>query len=144
MSFLLESCKVVKLKGYFFEAGFNIPTLQHFNLTTKFLKQLTIKKIHPIFAVRKIKEELATMANHKSSIKRIRANAAKRLRNRYQAKTTRNAIKKLRDTTSKAEAAPLLTKVISMLDRLAKKNVIHKNKASNNKSKLTKFVNNLK
>jgi small subunit ribosomal protein S20 len=144
MSFLLESCKVVKLKGLFFEAGFNIPTLQHSNLTTKFPKQLTIKKIHPIFAVRKIKEELATMANHKSSIKRIRANAAKRLRNRYQAKTTRNAIKKLRDTTSKEEATPLLTKVISMLDRLAKKNVIHKNKASNNKSKLTKFVNNLK
>lgn len=83
------------------------------------------------------------MANHKSAIKRIRANAAKRLRNRYQAKTTRNAIKKLRSTTSKTEAAPLLTKVISMLDRLAKKNVIHKNKASNNKSKLTKFVNGL-
>ena len=84
------------------------------------------------------------MANHKSSIKRIRSNAAKRLRNRYQAKTTRNAIKKLRDLTSKSEAAPVLTKVISMIDRLAKKNVIHKNKASNNKSKLTKFVNGLK
>lgn len=83
------------------------------------------------------------MANHKSSIKRIRANATKRLRNRYQAKTTRNAIKKLRATTAKSEAAPLLVKVISMLDRLAKKNVIHKNKASNNKSKLTKFVNGL-
>ncbi len=83
------------------------------------------------------------MANHKSAIKRIRANAAKRLRNRYQAKTTRNAIKKLRSTTSKSEATPLLAKVVSMLDRLAKKNVIHKNKASNNKSKLTKFVNNL-
>jgi small subunit ribosomal protein S20 len=84
------------------------------------------------------------MANHKSSIKRIRSNAAKRLRNRYQAKTTRNAIKKLRLSTDKGEASTLLTKVISMLDRLAKKNVIHKNKASNNKSKLTKFVNNLK
>ena len=84
------------------------------------------------------------MANHKSSIKRIRANAAKRLRNRYQAKTTRNAIKKLRLSTDKAEASTLLTRVISMLDHLAKKNVIHKNKASNNKSKLTKFVNNLK
>jgi len=81
------------------------------------------------------------MANHKSAIKRIRANAAKRLRNRYQAKTTRNAIKKLRGATTKAEATPLLPVVISMLDRLAKKNVIHKNKASNNKSKLTKFVN---
>ncbi len=81
------------------------------------------------------------MANHKSSIKRIRANAAKRLRNRYQAKTTRNAIKKLRSTTVKTDATELLPRVISMLDRLAKKNVIHKNKASNNKSKLTKFVN---
>ena len=84
------------------------------------------------------------MANHKSSLKRIRSNAAKRLRNRYQAKTTRNAIKRLRNTTTKDEANSLLVKVISMLDRLAKKNVIHKNKASNNKSKLTKFVNALK
>jgi ribosomal protein S20 len=83
------------------------------------------------------------MANHKSAIKRIRANAAKRLRNRYQAKTTRNAIKKLRSTTNAEEAKTLLPRVISMLDRLAKKNVIHKNKASNNKSKLTKFVNSL-
>jgi small subunit ribosomal protein S20 len=83
------------------------------------------------------------MANHKSSIKRIRANAAKRLRNRYQAKTTRNAVKRLRDATTKAEASDLLKKVTSMLDRLAKKNVIHKNKAANNKSKLTKFVNSL-
>jgi small subunit ribosomal protein S20 len=84
------------------------------------------------------------MANHKSAIKRIRANAAKRLRNRYQAKTTRNAIKMLRSSESKSEASELLKKVSSMLDRLAKKNVIHKNKAANNKSKLTKFVNTLK
>lgn len=83
------------------------------------------------------------MANHKSSLKRIRANAAKRLRNRYQAKTTRTAVKRLKSATTKADATPLLSKVISMLDRLAKKNVIHKNKASNNKSKLTKFVNGL-
>lgn len=83
------------------------------------------------------------MANHKSAIKRIRSSAAKRLRNRYQAKTTRNAIKKLRNTTSPEEAKELLPRVTSMLDRLAKKNVIHKKKASNNKSKLAKFVNNL-
>lgn len=83
------------------------------------------------------------MANHKSAIKRIRANAAKRLRNRYQAKTTRNAIKKLRNTTDAAEAKALFPRVVSMLDRLAKKNVIHKNKAANNKSKLTKLVNKL-
>ena len=83
------------------------------------------------------------MANHKSAIKRIRANATKRLRNRYQAKTTRNAIKKLRSTLTKEEAVSQLPLVVSMIDRLAKKNVIHKKKASNNKSKLTKFVNNL-
>ncbi len=80
------------------------------------------------------------MANHKSSIKRIRANAAKRLRNRYQAKTTRNAIKKLRGLTDKKEADALLPHISSMLDRLAKKSIIHKNKASNNKSKLARFV----
>ena len=81
------------------------------------------------------------MANHKSAIKRIRANATKRLR--YQARTTRNAIKRLRSSSSKSEASELLKKVTYMLDRLAKKNVIHKNKAANNKSKLTKFVNSL-
>lgn len=83
------------------------------------------------------------MANHKSAIKRIRSSAAKRLRNRYQAKTTRTFIKRLRNAATKEEAVALLPKVTSMLDRLAKKNVIHKNKASNNKSKLTKFVNSL-
>jgi small subunit ribosomal protein S20 len=83
------------------------------------------------------------MANHRSAKKRIRANASKRLRNRYQAKTTRNAIKKIRVLTSKEEASAQLPSVISMLDRLAKKNIIHKKKASNNKSKLTKFVNGL-
>ena len=83
------------------------------------------------------------MANHKSSLKRIRANATKRLRNRYQAKTTRTFIKGLRAAEDKKSASDLLPKVISMLDRLAKKNIIHKNKAANNKSKLTKFVNGL-
>ena len=81
------------------------------------------------------------MANHKSAIKRIRSNDAKRLQNRYYAKTTRNAIKKLRGTDAKKEAAALLPKVVAMLDKLAKKNVIHKNKAANLKSKLTKKVN---
>ena len=83
------------------------------------------------------------MANHKSALKRIRSNAAKRLRNRYQAKTTRTFIKRLRNAASKEEAVALLPKVSSMLDRLAKNNVIHKNKAANNKSKLTKLVNSL-
>lgn len=80
------------------------------------------------------------MANHKSSIKRIRSTEAKRLLNRYQAKTVRNAIKKIRTTSDKAEASTSLPLVISMVDKLAKKNVIHKNKASNLKSKLTKHV----
>jgi small subunit ribosomal protein S20 len=84
------------------------------------------------------------MANHKSSLKRIRTNATKRLRNRYQAKTTRTFIKRLRAAEDKKTGLELLPKVVSMLDRLAKKSIIHKNKAANNKSKLTKFVNNLK
>ncbi len=81
------------------------------------------------------------MANHKSALKRIRANEAKRLRNRYQAKTTRTFIKRLRNTEDKSEAQELLKQVTSMLDKLAKKNVIHKNNAANKKSKLTKLVN---
>ncbi|MFT2010615.1 30S ribosomal protein S20 [Pontibacter sp. 13R65] len=83
------------------------------------------------------------MANHKSALKRIRANNAKRLRNRYQAKTTRTFIKRLKNTTDQAEAQELYKTVVSMIDRLAKKNIIHKNKASNNKSKLAKFVSSL-
>ena len=83
------------------------------------------------------------MANHKSAEKRIRANGAKRLRNRYQHKTTRTAIKRLRAATSKEEATALLKEVTSMIDKLAKKNVIHWKKAANQKSKLTRLVNNL-
>ena len=83
------------------------------------------------------------MANHKSAIKRIRSNNAKRLLNRYQAKTTRTFVKRLKNTTDQAEAQELFKTVSGMLDRLAKKNVIHKNKEANNKSKLAKFVNSL-
>jgi small subunit ribosomal protein S20 len=79
------------------------------------------------------------MANHKSALKRIRSNETKRLRNRYQHKTTRNAIKKLRDADKK-EAEGLLPSVISMIDKLAKNNIIHDNKAANLKSNLTKHV----
>ncbi|MDX1544790.1 MAG: 30S ribosomal protein S20 [Christiangramia sp.] len=79
------------------------------------------------------------MANHKSALKRIRSNEARRLRNRYQHKTTRNAIKKLRDADKK-EAEGLLPSVISMIDKLAKNNIIHDNKAANLKSNLTKHV----
>jgi small subunit ribosomal protein S20 len=83
------------------------------------------------------------MANHKSAEKRIRANDAKRVRNRYQHKTTRTVIKKLRTSTVKSEAEALLKEVSSMIDRLAKKNIIHWKKAANQKSKLTKVVNKL-
>ena len=83
------------------------------------------------------------MANHKSSIKRIRQTLTRRLRNKYYAKTARNAVRKLRETTSKAEADEMYKKVSSMLDKLAKKNIIHKNKAGNLKSKLALHVNKL-
>lgn len=80
------------------------------------------------------------MANHKSAKKRIRNSATKRLRNRYQAKSTRTVIKNIRISSTRKEADDLLAKVYSMLDKLAKRNIIHKNKAANQKSKLTKFV----
>jgi len=80
------------------------------------------------------------MANHKSALKNIRSNETKRLRNKYQHKTTRNAIKELRDSEKKKDAEKQLPKVEAMIDKLAKNNIIHKNKASNLKSKLTKFV----
>ncbi len=83
------------------------------------------------------------MANHKSSLKRIRQEKTRRLHNRYYGKTMRNAVRKLRATTEKAEAAALLPSVTKMLDKLAKTNVIHKNKASNLKSKLALHVNKL-
>ncbi|MCL2313587.1 MAG: 30S ribosomal protein S20 [Firmicutes bacterium] len=80
------------------------------------------------------------MANHKSSLKRIRQTTTRCLRNRYHAKTARNAVRKLRKLSDRTEAAELYPKVCSMLDKLAKKNVIHKNKAGNLKSKLAKHV----
>lgn len=81
------------------------------------------------------------MANHKSALKRIRSNEAKRVRNRYQHKSTRTAIRRLRATTDKAEASELFKTVSSMVDKLARKNVIHRNKAANLKSGLAVFVN---
>ncbi len=83
------------------------------------------------------------MANHKSSIKRIRSNEKKRLANRFNARTTRNAIKKLRLITDKNEAITEMPKVTSLIDKLAKKNVIHKNKAANLKSGLMKKISKL-
>ena len=83
------------------------------------------------------------MANHKSAIKRIRSNEKRRVLNKYQHKTTRNAIKALRETSKKAEAVKLLPTVVKMIDKLAKKNGIHDNKASNLKSGLQVLVNGL-
>ena len=83
------------------------------------------------------------MAHHLSAKKRIRQAEKRRLHNRYFAKTTRNAIKKLRSTKNKEEAAAQLPEVSSMVDKLAKKNIIHKNKAANLKSSLTQHVNSL-
>lgn len=83
------------------------------------------------------------MANHSSALKKVRADEKKRLRNRYQLKTTRTFIKRLKATTDKAEAQELYKRVASMLDKLAKRNIIHKNNASNHKSKLAIYVNSL-
>jgi len=84
------------------------------------------------------------MANHKSALKRIRNSETKRLRNKFQHKTTRNAIRDLRVMTKKKDAEPKYVEVTSMLDKLAKNNIIHANKAANLKSKLAKFVATLK
>ncbi|MBP5995976.1 MAG: 30S ribosomal protein S20 [Crocinitomicaceae bacterium] len=81
------------------------------------------------------------MANHKSAIKRIRSNDAKRVLNKYQHKTTRNALRKLRESKDRNEAMAMLPKVVTMLDKLAKRNIIHKNKAANLKSGLQVRVN---
>ncbi len=81
------------------------------------------------------------MANHKATKKDVRQSAKRRERNRYNGKTTRNAIRDLKAVTEKAAAGKELPEVISMIDKLAKTGVIHKNKASNLKSKLTKRVN---
>ena len=83
------------------------------------------------------------MAHHKSALKRIRQTDARSEHNKYFAKTARNAIKSLRNTSEKTAAAEMLPKVSSMLDKLAKKNIIHDNKASNLKSGLAKHVNSL-
>ena len=80
------------------------------------------------------------MANHKSALKRVRSDETKRLRNRYQHKTTRNAVRDLRALEDKKEAEEKLPVVVGMLDKLAKRNIIHKNKAANLKSQLTKKV----
>jgi small subunit ribosomal protein S20 len=81
------------------------------------------------------------MANHKSALKRIRANETRKIQNRYHGKTMRNAIKKFRSIEVKGDAVTELPKMVSMIDKMAKRSVIHKNKAANLKSKLTRKVN---
>ena len=83
------------------------------------------------------------MANHKSSVKRIRQEKKRAEHNKYYAKTMRNAVRKLRAMTNKEEAVALYPKVQKMLDKLAKTNVIHKNKAANLKSGLVAHINKL-
>jgi small subunit ribosomal protein S20 len=83
------------------------------------------------------------MANHKSAEKAIRSSEAKRLRNKYQLKTTRTYIKKLKTTTNKTDAQDLLKTVVGMIDKLVKNNIIKKNNASHKKSQLAIYVNSL-
>ncbi len=83
------------------------------------------------------------MANHPSAKKRIRQSESRRARNKYHARTTRNAVKKLRAITDKKEATEMYPQVVAMLDKLAQKSIIHKNKASNLKSKLAKHIDSL-
>ncbi|HEX5626344.1 MAG TPA: 30S ribosomal protein S20 [Saprospiraceae bacterium] len=84
------------------------------------------------------------MANHQSALKRIRQNLVKRLSNRYFKKTTRTAIKKIREMSDRATAETYMPKVVSMVDRLAKKNTWHPNKAANIKSSLMSHLAKLK
>ena len=83
------------------------------------------------------------MANHKSALKRVRQAAKRKVHNAYYHKTTRNAIRRLRANTDKTDATASLPSVITMIDKLAKRNIIHQNKASNLKSSLMKHVNSL-
>ncbi|EHO68549.1 30S ribosomal protein S20 [Prevotella micans F0438] len=80
------------------------------------------------------------MANHKSALKRIRQNKKRALHNKYYAKTMRNAVRKLRAITDKDEAIKMYPSVQKILDKLAKTNIIHKNKAANLKSGLCKHI----
>jgi small subunit ribosomal protein S20 len=83
------------------------------------------------------------MANHKSALKKIRADKVKRLRNKYQLTTARTFEKKLRKCRDKSEALGLLKKCYSLFDKLAKRKIIHKNKAAGHKSRLSRYVNHL-
>ncbi len=83
------------------------------------------------------------MANHKSALKRIRSDEKRRVHRRYYAKTMRNAINKFRNLSDKSEAEKTLPVLVKMIDKNASRNVIHKNKAANLKSSLTRQLNNM-
>ena len=80
------------------------------------------------------------MATHKSAIKRIRRNESRRVLNKYYGRTARNAVNKLKQITDKKEAEEKLPKVTAMVDKLARKNIIHDNKAARIKSQLSRHV----
>ena len=83
------------------------------------------------------------MAHHASALKRIRSSAAKRAQNRYQHKTARTFVKKLQQSTKKTEAEQLYPKVCSLLDKLVKRNIIHRNKAARRKAQLARHIHQL-
>jgi small subunit ribosomal protein S20 len=83
------------------------------------------------------------MANHKSALKRIRQNEARRIHNRYFARSMRNSVRKFRLLTAKKEAEEQMPKIFSIIDKMAKKNIIHKKKAGNIKSSIAKYANSL-
>ena len=92
-----------------------------------------------IFATQKI----YLMANHSATKKDVRQRRKRNERNRYHGKTTRNAIRDLKAIDTKAAASEKIPQISSMIDKLAKRGIIHKNKAANLKSKLTKGVQSL-
>ena len=83
------------------------------------------------------------MANHKSALKRIRQTEARRVHNRYYARTMRGSVSKFRTLTAKKDAEEQMPKVFAIIDKMAKRNIIHKNKAGNIKSSIAKFANSL-
>ena len=83
------------------------------------------------------------MANHKSSLKRIRQTETRRLHNRFYARAMRSAIRNFRTLTNKSEAEAQLSKMYYLIDKTAKRGIIHRNKAANLKSKLTRFTSKL-
>ena len=106
-----------------------------------FILERGVRFPHRLLKIKKY--SIANMANHQSAEKRIRQTKMRRLSNRYASRTTRNSIRKLRSLTSKEEAQKMYPEVCSMLDKLAKKNVIHQNKANNLKSKLAIHISKL-